>query len=94
MIGSSKGPKDKVLHSCSLANGSFVTCGEKHVSYWAVRKGIVRQQEVKLGSKHKRKLIMSITSLTADVSDSGAAFVCGTSDGDLLVFNGPKLQGK
>ncbi len=84
MLGSSKGPKDKVLHCTSLQNGNFVSCGEKHISYWNIISGRIQQNEVKLRS-HKRKLIMCVGSLRDDY------YIAGTSDGDILMFKQDKL---
>jgi len=87
MIASSKGPKDKVLHCTSLSDGSFVSCGEKHVIYWSHKAGRISQEEVKLHD-HKRKLIMCVASL------SGSTYAAGTSEGDILIFEKATLVAK
>ena len=87
MIASSKGPKDKVLHCTSLPDGSFVSCGEKHVIYWSHNAGRIVKEEVKL-HEHKRKLIMCVASL------SGSTYAAGTSDGDILLFDKAILNTK
>eukprot|EP00606_Chrysophyceae_sp_TOSAG23-5_P000614 GSChrysophyteH2.ASY1.ANO1.813.1 assembled CDS len=85
MLGSSQGPKDKVLHCASLPNGNFVSCGEKHISYWNFNGGNIRQDTIKLGSAHKRKLMMCVSHFGED------SYVVGTSGGDILLGSAGKL---
>ena len=80
MICSSQGPKDRIFDCCSLtaAPGDFVSCGEKHISYWASKNSAIVQEQVKLG-KFKRDFVMCATAVAG-----AKQCVAGTSEGNLV----------
>lgn len=92
MICSSKGPKDRVLDCCSLLtdekrdpNGCFISCGEKHISYWTYKNKTLVQEETKLSS-YKRDFIMCATAIAGEKQ-----CVAGTSEGHLLYVQSGEL---
>lgn len=86
MVGSSQGPKDKVLHAsvCGPTGDDFFTCGEKHVCLWKMQNNTPKSETGKLG-EHKNKSFMSAA------RGKGGIAVVGTSEGDLLLFRGTEL---
>lgn len=96
MICSSTGPKDRVLDCCALftdsttdstrdPQGCFISCGEKHISYWTYKNKTLVQEETKLSS-YKRDFIMCATAIAGEKQ-----CVAGTSEGHLLYLQSGEL---
>ena len=94
MICSSKGPKDRILDCCALrvssdGNGDipdFLSCGEKHISYWSSKGNSISQKDVRLGS-FKRDFVMCATAIAGMKQ-----CVAGTSEGNLLYVQSETLM--
>jgi microtubule-associated protein-like 6 len=91
MICSSKGPKDRVLDCCSLFvpdrnPPSFMSCGEKHISFWSTENKTLVQETVRLSS-YKRDFIMCVSPVAGEKQ-----CVAGTSEGHLLYVQSGSLM--
>ena len=83
LLGSAQGPKDKVLH-CSFCGSDgleFVSCGEKHVTFWKLNGNVPKPEQAKLGTDKNKMFLCIATLASGDV-------VVGTNDGDIFRING------
>ena len=76
------------LEKCGLNGCDFATCGEKHVVFWPLEKGVLKPKQASLDDKAKGNFKNKTFLCLASVQDE---MVAGTGDGDIVVFKEYKV---